>query len=281
MLSLLEVIQKTADFFAKKNIESPRLNAELLIGHALGLRRMQLYLQFERVLSESELELIRPLVRRRGLREPLQYIMGETEWSGLLLKVDRRVLIPRPETELMVELLASFVTTPPAAILDLGTGSGAIALALAVRHADAKVLAVDHSEDALSLARENAAALGLGGRVEFLRSNWFEGVPTECRYDLIVSNPPYLTSDETDATAPEVKGYEPISALTSDEQGTTDLRKIIKASPDFLKAGGLLALETGISQHGVLTAVLKESGFARIESRQDLTGRDRFLFAWR
>ncbi len=281
MLPVLEVIQKTADFFAKKGVESPRLNAELLIGHALGLKRMQLYLQFERVLSEVELEKIRPLVKRRGQREPLQYIVGETEWSGLRLKVDRRALIPRPETEMLIELLAGLVVTPPPAMLDLGTGSGAIALALATRYPEAAVLAVDQSEEALALARENAAALGLAERVTFLRSDWFGAVPTGGGYDLIVSNPPYLTAEETEATEPEVRAHEPISALAADEVGMADLRTIIAGAPAFLKADGLLALETGIDQHAALRVMLESAGFGRIESRQDLTGRDRFLFAWR
>ncbi|MFA6289157.1 MAG: peptide chain release factor N(5)-glutamine methyltransferase [Opitutaceae bacterium] len=282
MLPLLEVIQKTADFFAKKNVESPRLTAELLIGHALGLKRMQLYLQFERVLSEAELESIRPLVKRRGQREPLQYILGETEWSGLRLKVDRRALIPRPETELLVELIPSFVTIPPSAILDLGTGSGVIALALAKLYAGAQVLAVDRSDEALALARENADVLGLAGQVTFLRSNWFEAMSAGgAGYDLIVSNPPYLTQDETEAAEPEVRTHEPVSALTSEDAGMADLRKIIVGAPTFLKPAGVLALETGITQHAALKALLEATGFTRIESRQDLTGRDRFVFAWR
>lgn len=280
MLSLLEVIQKTADFFSKKTLESPRLNAELLIGHALGLKRMQLYLQFERMLSESELESIRPLVKRRGQREPLQYILGETEWSGLRLKVDRRALIPRPETEMLIELLLSFMETPPSTILDMGTGSGVIALALAQKFANAKVFAIDQSEEALELAKENAKALCLADQVHFLRSNWFEAVPSGAGFDAIVSNPPYLTQTEIEAAEPEVRAHEPISALVSDEAGMADLSKIIADAPAFLNAGGLLALETGIDQHPMLKIKLQTAGFGRIESRQDLTGRDRFMFAW-
>src|SRR3954468_12140254 len=128
MLTVLEIIKRTTGFFEQRGVESARLNAEWLVGHALGLKRMQLYLQFERVLTETELEKIRPLVRRRALREPLQYILGETEWFGLKLKVDRRVLIPRPETELLAENIVKLVTLPPSRILDLGTGSGALAL---------------------------------------------------------------------------------------------------------------------------------------------------------
>src|SRR5476651_1030508 len=156
MLTVLEIIKKTTDFLAGKGIESARLNAELLVGHALELKRMQLYLQFERLLTEPELEKIRPLVRRRGQHEPVQYIIGATDFHGVRLKVDRRALIPRPETELLVELITRELTVPPARVLDLGTGSGAIALALTKHYSAAAVTAVDLSEDALALARENA-----------------------------------------------------------------------------------------------------------------------------
>ena len=265
MLTLLEVIQKTADFLAKKNVESARLNAELLIGHALGLKRMQLYLQFERVLSEPELERIRPLVKRRGQREPLQYIVGETEWAGLCLKVDKRALIPRPETELLIELLGSLVIAPPTRILDLGTGSGAIALALARQYVGAKVLAVDRSDVALALAKENAVALGLADQVEFVQSIGCGSVSVGTQYELIVSNPPYLTQAETDATEPEVHAHEPLDALASVDEGMADLKTIIHGAPALLAAGGLLAMETGIDHHSKLKPVLEAAGFTRIE----------------
>jgi len=296
-LTLLEVIQKTTDFFTAKGIESARLNAELVIGHALGLKRMQLYLQFERVVAESELEKIRPLVKRRSQREPLQYITGETEWSGLKLKVDRRALIPRHETELLVELLGERIPVPVAGdatdagpeaeagmrILDLGTGTGAIALALAKRYTNAVVTAVDASADALALAAENIAALEPGGRVTLVKSNWYDALPAPAgdaeRYDVIVSNPPYLTAEETAEAAPEVRVFEPVSALTAADEGLADLRVIIAGAGRFLKPDGWLALETGIAQHAVLIGLLKEAGFSDVETKRDLTDRDRFVFA--
>jgi release factor glutamine methyltransferase len=280
MLTVLEIIKKTTDFFAGKGIESARLNAELLVGHALGLKRMQLYLQFERPLSEPELEKIRPLVRRRGQHEPVQYILGETEFFGLKLKVDRRALIPRPETEQLLELVTQRLAAPPVQVLDLGTGGGAIALAAAKHYPDASVTAVDLSEEALALARENAAALDLAGRVTFLRSNWFEQLSADARFDLIVANPPYLTAAETAAAAPEVRAFEPVQALTAaGPEGLADLQVIIAAAPKFLAPGGLLALETGIGQHAALLRLAQESGFTAVESRQDLTKRDRFVLA--
>ncbi len=281
MPNVLEIIQKTTAFLAGRGVESPRLNAELLVGHVLGLKRMQLYLQFERVLAEPELERLRPLVRRRAQREPLQYVLGETDWGGLKLKMDRRALIPRPETERLVELLGELGPAEPAAVLDLGTGSGAIALALAQRWPGARITALDTSAAALALAAENAAALGLAERVVFLASDWYAGLPPTGRFDLIVANPPYLSAAETAAAQPEVRDFEPAAALTAEEDGLADLRKIMAATPDRLNPGGLLALETGLAHHAELLRLAVAAGFTRTESRPDLTGRDRFVLAWR
>lgn len=281
MPSVLEIIQKSSEFLSARGVESARLNAELLIGHALELKRMQLYLQFERVLTEPELEKIRPLVKRRSQREPLQYIIGTVEFGGLKLKVDRRALIPRPETELLIEKIVGLRVQPPQSVLDLGTGTGAIALALAKAFSEAQVTAVDVSPDALALAAENVLASGFGPRVRLVNSAWFKGLQPEDRFDLIVSNPPYLTDAETDAAAPEVRGHEPRSALVGGLDGLVDLREIISAASPFLAPGGLLALETGIAQHAELMTLAAAHGFERIESGRDLTGRDRFIFAWK
>lgn len=259
MLTVLEIIKRSADFLAGKGVESARLNAELLIGHALGLQRMQLYLQFERPLSELELEKIRPLVRRRGQREPLQHILGETEFHGLRLKTDRRALIPRPETELLIELVVARVAGSPGRILDLGTGSGAIALALARQYPAAEVVATDASVEALTLARENAALNGLESRVRWIESDWFAGLAGET-FDLIVSNPPYLSAAEVAATAPEVRDHEPRLALTPGDDGLAALEAIFASAGAHLTAGGLLALETGIAQHAALLATAAQRG---------------------
>jgi release factor glutamine methyltransferase len=281
MPSVLEIIQKSSEFLSARGVESARLNAELLIGHALELKRMQLYLQFERVLTEPELEKIRPLVKRRSQREPLQYIIGTVEFGGLKLKVDRRALIPRPETELLIEKIVGLCVQPPRSVLDLGTGTGAIALALAKAFSEAQVTAVDVSPEALALAAENVLASGFGPRVRLINSAWFKELQPEDRFELIVSNPPYLTDAETDAAAPEVRGHEPCSALVGGLDGLVDLREIISAASPFLAPGGLLALETGIAQHAELMTLAAAHGFERIESGRDLTGRDRFIFAWK
>ena len=279
--TVLEIVKKTTDFLQERGVESPRLNAELLIGHALGLKRMQLYLQFERILAEPELEKIRPLVRRRGKREPVQYIVGETDFSGLKLKVDRRALIPRPETELLIELIVSRRPGPPARVLDLGTGTGAIALALAKAWPEAQVTAVDTSAEALDLARENAAATGLAERVTFLLSDWMAQVPAEPLFDVIVANPPYLSTEETAESLPEVRDFEPALALTAGDRGLAALRVILAEAPRFLAPGGLLALETGIAHHAELLPLAAAAGFTKTESLRDLTDRERYFLAAR
>jgi len=280
MLTLLEIIKRTTDFLQTKGVESARLNAELIVGHALGLPRMQLYLQFERLLAEAELEKIRPLVKRRGQREPLQYVLGGTEFFRLKLKLDRRALIPRPETEQLCELITQRVPAPPAAILDLGTGSGAIALALAAFYPSSAVTAVDLSAEALGLARENAEALGLGERVRLVQSDWFASLAPGSAFDLIVANPPYLSEQEAAEAAPEVRDFEPRGALTPGKDGTGALARIVADTPQFLASGGMLALETGIAQHAFLKDRAQAAGLGRVESLRDLAGRDRHLLAW-
>lgn len=282
MLTVLEIIRKTTEFLGARGIEHPRLNAELLVGHGLGLKRMQLYLQFERPLTEPELERIRPLVRRRAQHEPIQYVVGETEFFGLKLKTDRRALVPRPETERLVEFLLERPGFAPARVLDLGTGTGAIALALAAKLPAAAVTGADRSVEALSLARENATANGLEARVTWIESDWYAAVSAEPAYDLIVSNPPYLTEAEFKEAAVEVRDFEPRPALVGDgAQGLGDLLHLIAGAPRHLAPGGWLALETGIAQHAALRDAIAAAGLVDFESAQDLAGRDRYVFARR
>jgi release factor glutamine methyltransferase len=201
----------------------------------------------------------------------------ETDFFDLKLKTDRRGLIPRPETELLLELVTKSFDSAPARILDLGTGTGAIALALAKFWPEATVVAVDRSAEALALARENAAKLSLADRVAFRQSDWFAALAGEPPFQLIVSNPPYLTAAEVAAAEPEVRDHDPVAALVAERDGRADLETIIRGAPAFLAPGGLLALETGIAQHAALTAFAAPFGYAAIESRRDLTDRERFL----
>lgn len=270
----------SAEYLGGKGVENPRLNAELLVGHALGLKRMQLYLQFERPLAEPELERVRGYLRRRGQHEPWQYIVGEQDFMGLSLKVDRRALIPRPETEYLVTLLTERITVSPRRILELGSGCGAIALALASHWVEAEVVATDASEAALSLTRENAMRTGLAARVQLIMSDWYSELVLDARFDLIVSNPPYLTEQETEETAPEVKHFEPRVALTPGPTGLEAIRTIIAGGFGRLQQGGLLALETGIAQQAEIARLFSAAGFARHEFLPDLTGRPRYALAW-
>lgn len=278
MQSLLEILNKTRDFFTQKGLENPRLEAELLLAGTLGMKRLELYLKFERILTEPELALLRERVKRRAAREPLQYVLGNAEFRELTLKCDRRALIPRPETEELVELV--FKKLPagaPARVADLGTGTGAIALSLAKERPELTVVACDFSADALALAKENAAACGLSERVEFVRSDWMNAVSGN--FDAIVSNPPYLTDGEVAVAQPEVKDHEPHNALIAPDAGLADLEKILRQAKPRLNAGGFVALETGIAHHPRLDEIARDAGYTTTESHRDSGDFPRFFFA--
>lgn len=196
------------------------------------------------------------------------------------LRADRRALIPRPETEELADLLSRRKPSP-ASILDLGAGSGALTLALGRAFPEAELIAVERNPEALRLARENARSVGMENRIGFLEGDWFEPLPSEARFDWIVSNPPYLTEEEWKVAQPEVRDFEPYEALVAAEAGCADLERILAAAPGYLNPGGLVALETGVGQHARLSETARAAGFAKIESACDLTGRERFLLATR
>ncbi len=277
MDTLLEVLKKTTAFFEGKGIESPRLDAELLFAHVLNCSRLDLYLEFDKPMSAKLLDELRPLVARRGKREPLQYLLGEVPFCGLTLKVDSRALIPRPETEELVELLVQ-QKVEPKRILDLGTGTGALALALANQYSAAAVVAVERSSEARSLAHENAQQNNLLEQLTLLEGSWFESVTGT--FDLIVSNPPYLTQEEWEAASPEVKHADPYEALVSPEEGIADLLHILSEARSYLDEGACLALETGIAHHERLKQEAEALGYSKTDSFEDLNKRDRFFLAW-
>ncbi len=285
---VLEVLQKTAEFLARKEIPSSRLEAELLLAQALGCRRLDLYLRFDQPLAEVQLAPLREQVARRGRHEPLQYIAGRAGFLDFEVACDRRALIPRPETEELAEQIFQRLPAPPASALDLGTGTGVLALALARRWPECRVTAMDAIDDALALAQANAGALGLAERIRFLPTGWPAVFTAGLEnFDLIVANPPYLSEEEWAAAAPEVRDWEPRAALVSAEGGLADLRAILEGAPTRLAAGGLLALETGPGHHaalGNIAALTQMDGkpaYPRRESAHDLSNRDRFFFAWR
>lgn len=283
MESVLDILKKSETYFASKGVPNPKIDAQILLSHVFGCSRLDLFLKFESPVLEPQLSQFRELVRRRGKREPLQHILGNVEFFGINLKCDSRALIPRPETEEMCEIITSEIFDDPKLdfnILDLGTGSGAIALALANFYENASVCAVDFSKDALSLARENAEKCALESRVEFIESNWFENLKGK-KFDLIVSNPPYLSSEEVDSAEAEVKNFDPKSALISEEDGIADLKKILVQSSEFLNAGAFLVCECGLGQPEKL-AELAASGelkseFENPRSLSDSSGRGRFF----
>jgi release factor glutamine methyltransferase len=277
-MTLLEILQSTTAYFTKHKIENPRLNAEHLLAHVLGLSRMDLYLEFERNLSDDELKPLRELVRRRGQGEPLQHLLGTVEFCGQIFAIDNRAMVPRPETEELVELLKSEISgqRSDGRILDVGTGSGVIALSLAKEFPEAKVFAVDISEDALSLARENAARLGQSVRVHFQKNDLLED-STE-RFDLIVANLPYISMQDRHQLAREVL-HDPEVALFGGPGGDELLRKLIEQTPSRLEPGGLLALEIGLGQGEGLREFLRQKNYHDIELKRDYSGIPRFLLA--
>jgi release factor glutamine methyltransferase len=277
-MTLLKVLQSTTAYFQKRGIESPRLNAEHLLAHALGRKRIELYMEFERELTEEELAPLRALVRRRGTGEPLQHLLGTVEFCGQTFLCDGRALIPRPETEELVELLNAECGLQKAdlRVLDVGTGSGVIAVSLAAKLPQAEVHAADISDEALALARENVARLGVNDRVQFRRSNLLESV--DGVFDLIVANLPYVPETDRATLSREVL-HDPDTALFGGARGDEMIRQLIVAAPAHLAPGGLLALEVGIGQAEVLAAFLPEQNYHDISQRQDYAGVTRFLLA--
>lgn len=275
-MTVLEVLQSTTAYFKKRDIESPRLNAEHLLAHTLQRRRIELYLEFERPLAETELAPLRELVRRRGQGEPLQHLLGTAEFAGRVFLCDKRALVPRPETEELVErIIQSTITHHPSTILDVGTGSGVIALTLAAQFPEAEVDAVDISDDALALARENAARLDLRGRVRFAKGNLLTGV--KGAFDLIVANLPYVATSDRPALSREVL-HDPAVAVFAGERGDELVRELISAARDRLRPDGMLALEIGIGQADNLASLLAEKNYHDIALIRDYCGVTRFLF---
>lgn len=275
-MTVLEVLQSTTAYFKKRQIESPRLNAEHLLAHSLGRKRIELYLEFERSLAESELAPLRQLVRRRAQGEPLQHLLGTVEFCGQIFTCDKRALVPRPETEELVELLKTAITHPKPRILDVGTGSGVIALSLAVAFPQGETIAIDVSEHALSLARENARRLGLTDRVQIQQSDLLAKI--DGAFDLVVANLPYVPARDRPSLSREVL-HDPEIALFGGENGDEMIRRLIAAAPSHLTPGGMLALEIGINQADALSACLAEHNYHEISPRQDYAGVTRFLLA--
>lgn len=281
-MTLLEAIQRSSEFLARKGVESPRLQAELLLAHVLGLPRMKLYLEFERRLVEGEVNSLRELVRRRGGREPLQHLVGSTSFCGFEMAVTRDVLIPRPETELLAERAIKFlqgVGSGEVSALDFGTGSGCLAIVIAAKCAGARVAALDISEAALAVARQNAARHGVGERIVFHCGDGFATLPAGMKFDLIVSNPPYIPSAEIATLQAEVRDFDPRAALDGGEDGLAFHRRLASEAGQWLRPGGRVMVEFGDGQETALGGLFASAGWLVEAVETDDTGRARFLIA--
>ena len=281
----LELLKTTTDFFAGKGLPSARLAAERLLAHAWDCRRVDLYLRTEQDVDEKVLEAYRGFARAYAAGHPMQYVVGETEFMGLPFAVDRRVLIPRPETELLVDAvvkrLRSAAETAPPAILELGTGSGAIAVALASQLRTAEIWTTEASSDAAQVASQNVRRNNVEDRVHVLVMDRFEALSPDLAGAMrcIVSNPPYVTTDEMTTLPPVVREHEPHRALHGGPEGLDFYRYLCSQGLQFLSPGGILALEIGAGQGDAVTALCRAAGLQDVSLTQDYAGLDRIVVA--
>jgi release factor glutamine methyltransferase len=283
-VTILEVIQRSTDYLAKKGVSAPRLQVEHLLAHALGMPRMKLYLGFERALTPEQLDAVRALVRRRGCREPIQYITGSAAFCSLELVVNPQVLAPRPETELLAErawkfLQQSAVLNPAPAALDLGTGSGCLAIAMAVNAPAAAIHAADVSAGALAVARENAARHHAA--IQFHHGDLFAALPPSSRFHLIVSNPPYIPTARLAALEPEVRDHEPRQALDGGADGMDFYRRIAAEAGAFLEPDGRLMLELDDDGTAAAAEIFRHQNWVVEAIESDYNRRPRMMIARR
>jgi release factor glutamine methyltransferase len=278
--TVLELVAWTAGWLREKGFHNARLNAELLLAGVLGLKRLDLYLQHDRPLRPEELAEFKQRLLRRAKREPLQYIDGRAAFRDLLLSVDARVLIPRPETEVLVQAVLDWAAgREELSALDVGTGSGAIALALATEGPFARVVATDVSDEALEVARANRDRAAPGAPVDFRLGSLYGPVARE-RFHVVVSNPPYVGEEERAGLDPEVRDWEPAGALFAGAGGLDVIRPLVAEAPGHLEPGGLLALEVGAAQAEAVAGLIRATAvFDEPRVRRDLAGRERIVLA--
>lgn len=278
MLTVLEAVKLSADYLQKKGIESPRLNAELLLAHLLNCKRLDLYLLFDRPLKENEIILYRELLKKRGSFVPLQYIIGNVEFYGLEFSVDSSVLIPRPETELLVDTIIEENENTNLKILDIGTGSGIIAIALAKSLEQPELFAIDISEAALANAKKNAIKNDVTDRIKFLQLDVRSDLTLiKESFDIIVSNPPYISKDEFPKLQTELRVFEPAIALTDYADGLSFFKIISEKAIRLLKNNGKLYFEIGKDQSDSVKKILQENGFANVQIKKDYQEIDRVI----
>lgn len=281
--TILKLLRWTADYFQERISENPRMEAEILLAHALGCRRLDLYLHHDQPLEEDELTRFRNLVKRRANREPAAYILGYKEFWSLPLIVTPEVLIPRPDTECLVETVLDTLANQPhtgqGRLLELGVGSGAISIALAKERPELNILASDLSPGAVAVAKHNARRYHLDRRIQFFAGHWLDsmrhGTPL---FDFIVSNPPYIPTAELNQLAPEITGHEPVRALDGGPDGMQCIKALIRSASVFLKPGGYLVLEMGYDQKSRVEAVVSGcSQYDEMDFRKDYAGHHRVV----
>jgi release factor glutamine methyltransferase len=279
MITVLEVIKLSTEYLQKKGVESPRVNAEILLAEILKCKRLDLYLAFDKPLAEKELSDYREAIRKRGLRIPLQYIIGNVEFYGLKLLVNESVLIPRPETELLVEnIINESNKSVNIRVLDIGVGSGNISLSILKNISNANVVAIDISELALQVAKKNAELNSLQDRIYFKLCNIMNDSLNDLgKFDIIISNPPYVSENDYETLEPELKMYEPKIALTDNSNGISFYKKIIEVSDKILKKPGKLFFELGMGQSMQVKTLFEQKGYSNISISKDYSGTDRII----
>ncbi len=283
--TILKILEWTTDFFESKGLDTPRLDAEVLLSHTLDLKRIQLYAQFDRPLVDEELAAYRALIKRRAAREPVSHLCGKREFWSLDFQVNQHVLTPRPDTEVLIQESLDRIDDldePGLRIADIGTGSGAIAIVLTHERPDIEMWATDIDEHALQVAQKNAAHHGVDERITFLQGDLLEPLPDDgTAFDLIISNPPYIANTERPDLPPEVREYEPPQALFSGDDGLDHIRRLIPQAVDLLAPEGWLLFEIGHQQGAAVKELLQAHPLEDIAIRQDYGQRDRVARARR
>ncbi|MBI1931243.1 MAG: peptide chain release factor N(5)-glutamine methyltransferase [Ignavibacteriales bacterium] len=280
MYSILQIIELSAEYLNTKGVESPRLNAELLLANLLNCKRLDLYLKYDQPLKEIEINKYRELIARRGKREPLQYIIGNVEFYGLNFSVNPNVLIPRQETEILVDQIISNIDkNTKVKILDIGTGSGNIPIALAKNLPNVEIVAIDISGNAIAIAKFNSERNNVSDRINFINSDFNKYLISENhQFDIIVSNPPYIKMDEYNLLEKELTDFEPNIALTDFNDGLTFYRNISEKSKSLLKSNGQIYFEVGISQSGKVKEILENNNFSNIKLVKDYLEIERVVY---
>lgn len=273
------VLDWTIQHLSNHGCDSPRLDSEILLAHARGCQRIELYTRYEDVLSDGERTTMRDLVQRRANSEPVAYLVGRREFFGLDMRVTPDVLIPRPDTEMLViEVLDVAKKFAAPRILDLGSGSGCIAIAIAVNNRTSNLMASDISTAALSVARQNADDHDVAGHIEFIHSDLFTEIEGQAKFDMIVSNPPYVTQSELAGLQPDVRLHEPVLALDGGQDGLDVIRRIVADAASYLTDGGTLLLEIDSSQAQAVTEIIRSTqSYSEVSLRNDLAGRARVI----